>query len=226
MIFAMHRPIVLGLLVGFLLAAAALLMEIGYAETPSEIMSRRGIILLALNALILLLCWRPALKAIHWATFASKWWFPWLDGEWQAEIRSNWPKVKAMYESARGKGPRYDALTAPAPDDEKTLTLASVSIKTTLLEITIEIVPEGTHKISRTRFVRPRWAKPDRPELSYVYEQEDHTTPAHLDAQLHFGAGVIKYFENSDQIAGEYWTNRRGDVGLNTAGTIIMRRVK
>jgi len=225
MIFAMHRSIVLTALVLIVVALVAIIIAAGYASSPREILALRGTILLSLNGLLLLLCFRPVLWFVHKITFASGWWFPWLDGEWRAEIRSNWPKVKRTFEAARGDAPHYDPLTAPAPDDAEALTGATVVIKTTLLLMSIEITPDNTTKISRTRFVRPRWAKPERPELSYVFEQEDHGQVGVTDAESHLGAGLIRYDESRDMLSGEYWTHRRSDVGLNTAGKIVMRRV-
>ncbi len=225
MIFAMNRSIVFTALVAYVLLCVAGLAAAGLASTPREILAWRGSILLGLNVVLLLLCLRPVLRLVHKVTFAEHWWFPWLDGEWEAEIRSNWPKVRRTYEAARDGGPPYDALTAPPAHDPQAVTRASVVIKASLLAISIEIAPEGTERVSRTRFVQPRWAKPDRPELSYVYEQEDLDTVEVTDAQSHVGAGLVRYDAARDMLTGEYWTHRRSDAGLNTAGSIVIRRI-
>lgn len=64
----------------------------------------------------------------------------------------------------------------------------------------------------------------DAPELTYVYEQFDPGPIAVTDTKNHYGAGHLIYNAKQDQFAGEYWTQRNGDRGLNTAGTLVLRR--
>lgn len=130
-----------------------------------------------------------------------------------------------MYLAAKRDVPQFDAIAAPLTDADELVTMASVTIQTSLFEISIEITPDGTNKVSRTRFVRPRWAKPDRPELSYVYAQLDNAALAPTGTRQHYGAGIVEYIERTGELAGHYWTNRKAQAALNTAGTIVMRRV-
>ena len=60
------------------------------------------IALVLLNLLFLLMTWPPAFRLIYAATFAEHWWFPQVGGEWRGELKSNWPRVQAMMEAARG----------------------------------------------------------------------------------------------------------------------------
>jgi hypothetical protein len=151
------------------------------------------------------------------------WWFPWLEGTWRAEIRSNWPKIERLYKAAKGKAPQFDALTEPVTKADERVTGADVTIKVGLFEIEIEITPDGTQRCSTTDYVRPSWAKPRRPRLSYVYTQVDPLPVAPTDTRMHSGAGIVEIMTNGE-LVGEYWTNRKGENGLNTSGTIVIRR--
>ena len=201
------------------------LLTSGYAATPRDLLKWSSKIALFISGALVLLSLRPVLRVLHLATFAKHWWFPWLDGEWRAEIRSNWPKVERMYLAAKREVPKFDALAAPLTEVDELVTRASVTIQSSLFDISIEITPDGTNKVSRTRFVRPRWAKPDWPELSYVYAQLDNTALAPTDTRHHYGAGIVEYIAKTGELSGHYWTNRKAQAALNTAGTIVMRRV-
>jgi hypothetical protein len=225
MIFAISRSIVLNTIVLVVVAICFALLHFGFVENPRNLLEWTSKIALFLSAVIVLLSFRPILRLLHVVTFAKHWWFPWLDGEWTAEIRSNWPKVERMYTAAKGDTPKFDALSAPLIEADKLVTHAKVTIESSLFEISIEIIPAGTNRASRTRFVRPRWAKPDRPEISYVYEQRDLAALAPTDTRVHFGAGIVEYIARSGELSGRYWTDRNAEAALNTAGTIIMRRV-
>lgn len=225
MIFALSRGLILSTLVLLVVAICVVLLHYGYAATPRELLNWSSKIALLISGLIVLLSIRPVLRALHVITFAKYWWFPWLDGEWRAEIRSNWPKVERMYFAAKHEVPGFDVLAAPLTDADELVTMASVTIQSSLFEVSIEITPDGTNKVSRTRFVRPRWAKPDRPELSYVYAQLDNAVLPPTDTREHYGAGIVEYIERTGELFGHYWTNRNAQAALNTAGTIIMHRV-
>jgi hypothetical protein len=226
MIFALNRGFVVSALVMVVVAICFFLLRFGYATSPQELLEWTSKISLIISGLIVLLSIRPVFHVIHAITFAKYWWFPLLDGEWRAEVRSNWPKVERMYLSAKREAAKFDALAAPLTQADELVTLATVNIESSLFDISIEITPVGTSKVSRTRIVRARWTKPDRPELSYVYEQVDHTALAPTDTRQHYGAGIVQFIEKSGDLSGHYWTNRKAEAGLNTAGTIVMRRVQ
>lgn len=225
MILAMNRGLVLTTLVLLVLVISVGLLHFGYAEAPTDLFDWSSKIALLISVLIVLLSIRPILRVLHLVTFARHWWFPWLDGEWRAEIRSNWPRVERLYKAAKRETPKFDALASPLADGDELVTMASVTIETSLFDISIAIRPDGTSKVSRTSFVRARWAKPDLPQLSYVYKQEDTAAHAPTDARQHHGAGIVEFDSKSGKLSGHYWTDRKAEAALNTAGTIVMRRV-
>ena len=205
------------------LAMGTVWFLLGYVSDAESVWKLRAVVVPALNGLVLLLAWRPALHALHKWTWGDKWWFPWLDGKWTAEICSNWPRVRRMMESAKSEdAPRFDTLSEPV--DENDVTWADVEIKSGLLEIEMVLRPRGSSRTSRTLFVKPEWCKPRLPQLHYSYEQTDLGTIAPTDARRHFGAAHLTYDPDKDVLVGEYWTERMGERGLNTSGTIRLTR--
>lgn len=226
MIQALDRRLIVPVLVALVLGLVVLSVVAGAGDDPASLWSKRGLIVLAVNGLILLLSIRPVFRVFHFITGARFWWFPWLDGEWQAEIRSNWPRVERMFEAAR-RGERFDALHDAVPADAPgAVTKARVTIRSSLLTMSVVLKPVGSSRVSKTIFVRPSWCKPSDPVLTYVYEQFDPKFVAATDAKRHLGASQLSYDEETDTLTGEYWTQRRGEQGFNTAGTIILRREK
>ena len=223
MILALPRSLILSILVSLVIGLVVILVGLDVVRTPADLMKRSSQIVTALTCLSLLLNWTPALRFVHWATLGRIWWFPWLAGKWRAEIRSNWPKIERLYEAAKGSAAPFDALSEPITEADEKVTGADVMIKVGLFEIEIEIMPDGTKKSSTTDFVRPSWDKPKRPKLSYVYQQVDPLPVAPTDTRMHSGAGIVEVMSNGE-LRGEYWTNRKGENGLNTSGTIIIRR--
>lgn len=163
----------------------------------------------------------------HRLLFARYWMFPRLDGKWKAKLCSNWPRIERTFETARSGGPPFDAVTGELTltEEARRYVEADVTISSSLFLIAMTLRPAGSQRTSRTRFVRPLWLRPDRPELSYVYEQEDQLPVALTDAPEHFGAGIIRYDADTKELFGRYWNDRRADAGLNTAGTIRLARV-
>ncbi|WP_157215352.1 hypothetical protein [Flavisphingomonas formosensis] len=226
MVFALNRSmlIVAGVTLVVGLICAIVLVDGG--ASSGEIWARRGSVILAVNLVIGALCIPRVFALAHGISFARYWWFPLLDGEWDAEIHSNWPRIRKMHEAALSKASRFDALrdTLSAEEEAESVIRASVVIRSSLILFSLRLEPHGSARISRSQFVRPRWSKPDLPELAYVYEQIDPGRVAATDSRRHFGAGIIRYDSDNDTLCGEYWTQRREDLGFNTAGTILLTR--
>lgn len=196
--------------------------------TADQLLNQIRFVSPAFIILISLLCVPWVFRLFHWLTFGKYWMFPSLDGEWTAELYSNWPLIKRMYKAAKNGGPAFDSRTdkhkLTKREKAEELTLADVTITSSLFFITMVLRPVGTDKSSRTRFVRPLWNKPDQPEISYVFKQVDPLPIEDTDEREHFGAGIIEYDEVTKVLTGCYWTDRSESAGLNTAGTIIMKK--
>lgn len=209
----------------FVAAASASLITSSPSDA-SQLWSARGTILGAVNAVIFALTFRWVFLRAYKLVHAERWWFPLIDGEWRGELRSNWPRVRAMMLAAKGEAPPFDALSDEVPGGGEQVTDLEATITCSLFEILMEIRIRGTERTSRTIFVRPQWCKPAAPQITYVYDQVDHGAVAVTDAPRHKGAAVLEYDRTTGELRGEYWTNRQGPRGLNTAGSVIFRRAK
>jgi hypothetical protein len=209
-----------------LIAAVCLLLLVDAGATGASVWAKRGWFLLGLTLFLAALEVSAIYRVFHKITFADLWLFPLLDGKWDAVLTSNWPRIRRTYETAKNGGPTFDALVdslTPTEEQER-LNEAEVTFKSTLFHISMTLRPKIGNRVSRTRFARPMWRKPDLPELSYVFEQEDPDPISQTDDRRHYGAGVIRFDPEDQSISGEYWNNRKEAAGLNTAGTIRITR--
>jgi hypothetical protein len=110
------------------------------------------------------------------------------------------------------------------PGGGELVTAIEATITSSLFNLQMEIRIPGTQRSSRTVFVRPQWRRPEPPQITYVYEQVDHGQLAVTDAQRHRGAAMLDYDRLAGELRGEYWTNRQGARGLNTAGILVLKR--
>jgi hypothetical protein len=172
---------------------------------------------------VLMLTLRPVFLFLYRHSFADRWCFPLIDGEWSGELRSNWPRVHAMMLASKGERSPFDTLSDELPDGEL-VTRLEATVTCSLLDIVMEVRIPDSKRFSRTIFVRPQWIRPSAPVITYVYDQVDHGDIAVTDAPRHRGSGVLEYDRSSDQLRGEYWTNRQASKGLNTAGSVIFSR--
>ncbi|MDE2466682.1 MAG: hypothetical protein KGO02_23645 [Alphaproteobacteria bacterium] len=206
-----------------MLAAWASLLRVSPTEA-FHLWAQRGTVIGIVNAVIFALTFRPIFLGLYRVTLAKYWWFPLLEGRWEGELHSNWPRIRAMMLAAKGAAPAFDALTDELPSGSEQITRLEATIKCSMFSIELEIRIPGTERASRTVFVRPQWRRPEPPQITYVYDQIDHGQVAVTDAPRHRGAAVLTYDASTGELRGEYWTNRQGAKGLNTAGSLILRR--
>jgi hypothetical protein len=206
------------------IALCVLALARGSPTTAAHLWGLQGDIVIGVNALVLALTFPPIFRFVHRWTWAHLWWFPLLDGKWNVELWSNWPRVQAMLSAARGDAPSFDALTEELPPETTKPVHLEATITSSLFEVQMEMCIPGTERGSKTVFMRPQWRRPERPCITYVYEQVDHALVPVTDVPRHLGAGVLTYHKEADELRGEYWTQRQASKGLNTAGTLILKR--
>lgn len=183
----------------------------------------KGAVLGAPTLIIFLLTIRPIFRWVHGASFARVWLFPLLDGEWEGEVHSNWPRIEAMMIAARDDGPRFNAMSDELPQQPPIP--ISAKIVSGLFDYRIVLRMSDT-RWSYTVFVKPVWCKPDLPRLYYVYRQQEDGQVVVTDRQQHTGAAYLDFHADAETLAGAYWTERQSELGLNTAGRIRLRRKK
>jgi hypothetical protein len=140
--------------------------------------------------------------------------FPDIDGEWHAELNSNWQQISVR-----------TGATAALP-----LVTGTVQIKARLFTVKLRytsISPDGEYLTSQTRSVDVmRDAEDGLIRLFYLYEAEAGN-PVATDSSHHYGAAYLDLVDVGPETArlrGLYWTNRNWSQGLNTAGSIELIR--
>lgn len=226
MIYALSWTIIVRGLVGFVIVLVFLVLIFQGEDASASVLAARYIVPTVIIILLLLLNLPVMFEIVHKLTFAKYWLFPNLNGDWDAVIITNWPRIRRTYESAKNGGPPFDSITDKLTVNEEAnrVSKANVTIKSSLFSFSMIVRPVGTVRESRTRFVRPARLNDGLSELSYVFEQIDPDSVETTDSKKHFGAGVVVYDPDTDEIRGDYWSDRREDAGLNTAGTIRMSR--
>lgn len=137
--------------------------------------------------------------------------FPNIDGEWIAELNSNWPKI-----AEKSNIPAQS--TAPV--------MAKIKIISRLFFVRIKLASDTGYSKSNTLTVKIRKDKEDgQIELCYIYDNVTNN-PESTDSSRHFGAACLDLHQVGKAVyfEGVYWTNRNWQNALNTAGTIVLRR--
>jgi hypothetical protein len=151
-------------------------------------------------------------------------WFPPISGEWTATLKSNWPAIQQKPD-----------LTQIAPALQLSDVEANVKIAARLFYIRINLESKNEYSTSRTIFVRAsRDAEDGTTMLHYIF-RNDTRVPEQTDSSGHDGAAClrvkrpakwpVKRPTDTLSLEGIYWTNRNWHRGLNTAGTITLRRI-
>lgn len=183
-----------------------------------------GWIVMAVNFGVLLLSFPWFYGVIHKAALADLWAFPLLDGTWDATVTTNWPRVDAMMKAARHDGPAFNAMSDEVPPSTARERVSfEVKITSNLFDIQIRSRISDSRR-SWSIFSMPRWRKPDDPEIYYVFEQFESGEVPVTDTKRHLGAARLRYDRTTRTLGGDYWTERKGEAGINTAGTITMKR--
>lgn len=139
--------------------------------------------------------------------------FPDLDGEWQAELDSNWPTI-----AQRAQLP---APTSSAP------TMAKITIVTRLFFVRVNLRSDSNYLSSKTIAAKIVKDPEDNSVRLYYVFQSTVLKPHETDSAGHEGAAFIDIPGKLkvNELEGVYWTNRNWHKGLNTAGTIKLKRI-
>ncbi len=176
------------------------------------------------SVIFFLLTLRPVFSWVHRLSFASAWLFPMLNGEWEGEVYSNWPRIQRMMLAARGEAPPFNALSDPLPAQVVAMPVPiTAKIESGLLDFKITLTMSASRR-SHTAFVKPERSPTARPRLYYLYRQQEDGAVEVSDAKQHLGAAYLDFEADTDTLNGAYWTERKGELGLNTAGTIRLWR--
>lgn len=190
--------------------------------------------------------WSVANKVLSgWGVFlfvfgaGSQWWRPWrlfwripgvqrlifpdLNGKWKGKTHSNWPSVKAMFDT-------YEKREKPGhagPLDQLALQDDDIELKITasFFRLRVEGKLSNTGAASHSISAQVIWNDQlERFELGYLYNQNT-PTPLRTDEALHVGSAYLLLDMEAGTLKGEYWTKRSWRSGLNTAGILEVTRL-
>jgi hypothetical protein len=187
----------------------------------------------AVNGLLLFVTWKPIWQRL-WS-FSTRFhsWFPDLNGNYDVELRVNWPIQSALLKAAAGNS-AFD----PLDKDAKLPKLKTVKLKAKLdvgffgvdARLWSTDDRDGAGVIDQSRSLSATLLKPcdGHPfRLAYIYQQKNKRSALLAsDDAIFEGAAILDIVPGeSVTLKGEYWTNRGWHKGLSTAGEIIFTKV-
>lgn len=156
----------------------------------------------------------------------NRWVFPDLNGIWLGTTGSNWPTIKKMFEAAQAhrtidKIDKDELHSTPEQHDA-----IALQITASLFSIKLAAGLSSTDGQSCSVTAKPRRDQHSgRIHLNYVYEQST-PDPSITDGDQHMGAAELTIdLDDLEKGEGVYWTRRSWKIGLNTAGSLELRRV-
>lgn len=171
----------------------------------------------------------PLWRAVWWACpILNRWVFPDLNGEWDVEGQTNWPRIDATLKAANRETPKLDMRSAPEADlPPLGNTQMRARVKQSWVDIKITLwnpAGEGPIKESETLTVQPFRGEHGRHGLIYVFEQENVTTVVTDDRKFFGAARIVADHHDPDLLCGQMWSDRMWRRGMNTAADIRFRR--
>lgn len=178
---------------------------------------------LAVNGILLTPAWRIVWRRIPYLQA----WFPDLNGDWDVELCSNWPRQQQLIDAASARG-GTDVLGLPesqlAPIEPLKM---HAEIRQGWWKFEIRFTnPTGDSPIDRSdTFIVEPFAGDGQapPGISYFFEQRNDTANLADDTKF-YGAARLEFNGNKQQLQGCFWTNRQWRRAINTAGSLIMTR--
>lgn len=147
--------------------------------------------------------------------------YPDVNGVYVGRIYSSYPLKNKMRKTAFTSTKISEATLEATRLQEVAV---AVELRADFFRLKILVASSATGGTSRTVIAKP-WRDPGSNvvHLSNIYLQSI-IMPAPSDEAMHFGAADLEVDPtNRKSITGAYWTRRRWQVGLNTAGTIQLR---
>ncbi|MFZ1679649.1 MAG: hypothetical protein WAT70_01410 [Rhizobiaceae bacterium] len=170
--------------------------------------------------------------------------FPDLNGEWDAELHSNWPRIEAMSKASVSlDAPRYDPLRFEGVPLQIVRKKAKINQNWTKVTMTMVDAPLSSsasptpetaivngnqnklmHRSETIAFDLLRDSS-GRPQLAYVFKQENDPAYAMPTSDDEFlGAAFLTLDETGDRLAGKYFQHQGCNKGFNSAGFISLSR--
>lgn len=143
--------------------------------------------------------------------------FPNVDGKYEVEVSSNWSLVEAHYEGRQPGELGQELFTK----------IGSARIVARLTQLDFHVsMKDGYSKSETIMCSLHRGKGSNQHKLLYIFDATIRV-PKLTDAGKHLGAGELDIPQERRPriLEGQYWTNRNWRKGLNTAGSIRLRRL-
>ena len=203
-------------------ALKPLLSDWGLSSGPSAAVA---VVQFIFMLLIVTPLWRCA-----WRYFPklNDWVYPDLNGEWDVEVQSNWPRIDAMVRAANNEAPTINVRTGPE-QALPPLGLFMMRARITQSWLKMKVVlwnPAGTSPIkeSVTTLLEPFRGSEGRHGLGYIFEQENETDVISDDTHFHGAARIVRDRDNPNVLCGRMWSDRMWRRGMNTAANLKFTR--
>tara|TARA_B100000949_G_scaffold208649_1_gene200609 strand:- start:332 stop:1066 length:735 start_codon:yes stop_codon:yes gene_type:complete len=165
--------------------------------------------------------WAPWRILWRWFPALNSWLFPDINGVWVGTTQSNWTRlseIKAASETEKTLSVR-DLEKIPLKETD-----IAMEIRASLFSVRITAYLPSTSGTSHSLTARPVKLSESDIRLSYIYKQTIPVAQV-TDESCHSGAAEIVFDSRLIQEAeGVYWTRRNWQLGLNTAGKIVIKR--
>jgi hypothetical protein len=185
----------------------------------------KGMIVAAVQLLFTLLLLNPVWRFI-WRKVPklNELVYPDLNGEWDVEVCSNWPRIQAVMAAAAGTAPAIDVAKATENDLPP---LGSYKMRASITQSWLKMkmtlwnpAGHGPIKESKTLMVEPFRGEEGRHGLAYVFEQENETDDPTDDRTFRGAAWLVLDRGSKDVLCGRMWSDRTWRRGINTAANL------
>lgn len=152
-----------------------------------------------------------------------------LNGDWTAELQSNWPIVEEAINAAQKKGQTFDVFDDATLPNLLELSF-DVTIKQSWFRTDVEFFPNETSPLLESKTVSVEFFKAENgtKSMAWVFEVKNKSKNgsrlAITDEQNYLGAAKLTLSEDGCELSGEFWQNRSWHRGLNAAGSIVLKR--
>lgn len=175
--------------------------------------------------------WQLLWKMPFIGVFLQKRFFHNLNGEWTAELQSNWPIVNAMKQAATSKDTVFNPLDVDNLPDLANVKF-DVKIKQNWFrtDVIFSTNDQTPLLISKTISVELFKGEDGSQSLAWVFEvknkQGNGSGFSSTDVDEYKGAAMLDINDDGNKMDGTFWQNRSWRRGLNAAGLITLHRKK
>jgi SMODS-associating 2TM, beta-strand rich effector domain len=185
----------------------------------------------AVQAVVTIIFATPLWRAVwRWFPSLNHYVYPDLNGEWDVELETNWPRIDRTLKAANGEELPIDMREGP---EEALPALGNMvmraRIKQTWLTMKMDLWnPAGLGaspiRESQTLLVAPFQGEDGRHGLAYIYEQENATDVVSDDAKFKGAAWIVRDRDDPNVLCGRMWNDRMWRRGMNTAAELRFTR--